>query len=118
MASAPYDMPRHMRGAQPKSDPYLWLWVAGPIVGFLACAALFFGYMSHIQHKHDAAEVAAVANAPYHVGDIVRTRVANFRGVVTGVICYNGCQFEVRFTVASMQLQWMYPGEIELATEH
>lgn len=111
-----YEMPRHMRGSAPaKPDPYLWLWMAGTPAACLAVMALFFGLMSHLQHKRDAEETAEVASAPYHVGDIVRTRVANFRGVVTNVICYRGCQFQVRFTAASMQPQWMYPGEIELA---
>lgn len=55
------------------------------------------------------AEVAAA----FHSGEIVKTSIADFRGMIVRRTCQpNGCWYLVRFNVASMEPQWL--SEIEL----
>lgn len=117
MAMPFYEMPSHFRGRTPEEIIYdrrenwiIGLSTLGMVLTITACVA---GPLFYWQHAESMATDKARANAAFQVGEIVKTRIANFRGMVTDVVCRSeGCNYVVRFNVASMEPQYL--GEYEL----
>lgn len=88
----------------------------GMVVLGLVCAALVaWGIWDTIEHgnKLKAAVAYSRAHAKFTIGQTVRSKVGGFRGVVMSVGCGYGCNYSVRFPVASMEPQWVAEYEIE-----
>lgn len=84
------------------------------LVVFGGMAGLFWHQNSLITARQDASAREEEASK-YKRGEIVRSRVTRFRGVVRSVDCYQGCSYNVRFPQASMQAVWVKEYEIEAA---
>lgn len=62
--------------------------------------------------EYEARDLAAL-HSKFRPGEMVKTHIANFRGVITDRRCEAGsCDYAVRFPVNSMEPVWM--GETEL----
>lgn len=86
--------------------------VAGIAIAACITGAVAFGVKSW-GDSLERERLALYASAPYSVGQIVRSKVGGFRGVVSAISCGNVCTYRVRFPVASMQEQWVSAYEIE-----
>ena len=119
-----YDMPRYMRGpcdaSSIMSDAHketLWQKSWPIAIIFLIVAVLgspvVWGVYQMRRETNAAGENER--NAPFHVGQQVRTKIGGFRGYIIGMNCHGECAYSVRFAIASMEPQRMSAFEIEAA---
>jgi hypothetical protein len=98
-----------------------WTWkaelklIASALLIVLAICAPLWWLLYRPEQAAEARHAAERAHAAFQPGDIVRSRVTNFRGMVTGVSCAVGCEFRVRFYAATMVPVWVEEYEIEPA---
>lgn len=100
-------------GPAGEPEPFDW-W--GPIIGIGITLAILGGPIWFVYDqtiKQRIAVEAATKAARFSVGQVVRSKIGRFRGVVTSVGCYGECHYSVRFPTASMQEQWVLESELE-----
>lgn len=72
----------------------------GAFIGVLTAVvgAGIVGTPFYFMHQDDIRREQAERVAPFHKGDIVKSRVMGFRGMVTGLRCqFTPCEYWVRF---------------------
>lgn len=117
MGMPEYQMPNYLGGTPtpPKHDYFM-----GGMIGFfvlmLVGFAVFIAKISWDQHEWSKQAAFQEQHARYHEGDIVRSKIGRFRGIVEDRFCRpSGCEYEVKFPTATMQPQWVEQYEIEPA---
>ena len=92
-----------------------WKWVLS-FAAIMLCMVGGFAWFVISEHNELADKIdRANAGALFHPGDMVRSKVGGFRGIITDSGCYYACEYKVRFPVASMEPRWVSETEIELA---
>lgn len=110
------------KGMQPPPAPFgpagepegidCWWPLLGIVIVVAICAVpVWFVYDQTTKHR--IAVEAATKAARFSVGQVVRSKIGRFRGVVTSMGCNYECHYAVRFPTASMQEQWVLESELE-----
>lgn len=98
-----------------RASDYGFIVVFALIIWACVMLAAFAGYSWYEAYQSSKRQEYLYSHVAFMPGEIVRSRIANFRGVVTAVSCYESCEYRVRFPVNSMEPIWMQPGELEKA---